>query len=402
MATPKKGTIHLGRGVTVTPPKPGNNDWRVRWKEPGQTGWPERTAKTQELAVEIGTAIASRLGGGFTAEDGDRTVGELARNYLAHLAQDPSKAAYLRRQTNIIDKHVLPARTSTGRKMEDVTVARWSGADCLDVMARARGNGLAASTLQNVGSTMRSLVTRAHMLRWLPRTEDPMAGVKYAVAGSIQGAATEYIPRDSLPTDTDVLLLVKGFHVTDYPRLSVMAQLISQGGPRWGESIALRPMDIDFERREISITRSVDEDDDFRVKAPKNNKRRTTIFAPSLAGPLRDLCEVVRESEGPDGLLFPGPDGRFMRRTYGRRRFIRAAAAGGWETIPNSTKLPSTRWLWHDLRHYAACWMLFDVGLDVAKVSRFLGHHSTSFTWNRYVGVRGDAVADALTLTEAF
>lgn len=352
--------------------------------------------------MEIGEQVVRRLSGGFTMEDGERTVGELAQNYLDHLATNPDHAAFLRKQEPKMRKWILPTRTSTGRKMQDVPVAKWAGADCLDVMSRARAAGLAPSTLQDVGAAMRALVTRAWMLRWLPRTEDPMAGVKYSVAGTIQGQANSFIPRDTLPTEDDVRLLIKGFHAIHRPRLAVMAQLLSQGGPRWSEAIALRPIDIDFARRQLAIVRAVDEEDDFRIKTPKNKKQRTTIFALSTVEPLRDLCEMVRETDGPEGLLFPGPNGGFMKRTWGRQRFIRAAQAAGWETFPNTTVYPATRWLWHDLRHYAACWMLFDVGLDVAKVSLFLGHRSTSLTMNRYVGVRGDAVADALELTEGF
>lgn len=35
-----------------------------------------------------------------------------------------------------------------------------------------------------------------------------------------------------------------------------------------------------------------------------------------------------------------------------------------------------TRALWHphDLRHVAACWMLFDLRLDAVVVARMLGH----------------------------
>lgn len=61
-----------------------------------------------------------------------------------------------------------------------------------------------------------------------------------------------------------------------------------------------------------------------------------------------------------------------------------------------------TRSLWHphDLRHVAACWMLFDLGLDAAVVARMLGHSNPAFTLSRYVGVRTGADAATNELTE--
>ena len=59
-------------------------------------------------------------------------------------------------------------------------------------------------------------------------------------------------------------------------------------------------------------------------------------------------------------------------------------------------------WRPHDLRHVAACRMLFDVGIDAAMVSRMLGHANPAFTLSRYVGVRAGAAAATNALTEAW
>lgn len=59
-------------------------------------------------------------------------------------------------------------------------------------------------------------------------------------------------------------------------------------------------------------------------------------------------------------------------------------------------------WHPHDLRHVAACWMLFDVGIDGAQVARMLGHANAAFTLSRYVGVRSGADATTNGLTEGW
>lgn len=62
----------------------------------------------------------------------------------------------------------------------------------------------------------------------------------------------------------------------------------------------------------------------------------------------------------------------------------------------------SAKWSPHDLRHVAACWMLFDLELDPAVVAEKLGHADPSFTVNRYVGVRGDPDAAAMHVTDSW
>jgi integrase len=62
----------------------------------------------------------------------------------------------------------------------------------------------------------------------------------------------------------------------------------------------------------------------------------------------------------------------------------------------------SAAWHPHDLRHVAACWLLFDVGLDPAVVSALLGHANAAFTLSRYVGVRGDLISRVTTATDAW
>ena len=51
-------------------------------------------------------------------------------------------------------------------------------------------------------------------------------------------------------------------------------------------------------------------------------------------------------------------------------------------------------WDWKSLRHTAATWQLSapptGLGLDEVAVSTVLGHSSSTFTWDRYVGTLGD------------
>lgn len=97
--------------------------------------------------------------------------------------------------------------------------------------------------------------------------------------------------------------------------------------------------------------------------------------------------------------------------THARRRITAADAAGWTMTRPlqkSATKGGGWRltgaalWTPHDLRHVAACWMLFDLGLDPAVVAAKLGHADPSFTVKRYVGVRGDPDSAAMSVTDSW
>lgn len=65
-----------------------------------------------------------------------------------------------------------------------------------------RANRDASDALvHDIGGAKRGVVTHARRLRWLTRLgEDPMWMVRYAKTASVQGEASIYVPRASLPT----------------------------------------------------------------------------------------------------------------------------------------------------------------------------------------------------------
>ncbi len=132
------------------------------------------------------------------------------------------------------------------------------------------------------------------------------------------------------------------------------------------------------------------------MKTTKNKQKRSSLFPASLRNDLAEHVERVRQECGDQALLFPRPDGEPAERRQFLRLWTRAARDAAWPmrspTVAN--------WHPHDLRHVAACWMLFDVGIDAATVSLMLGHANPAFTLSRYVGVRVGAAAMTNALTE--
>lgn len=224
--------------------------------------------------------------------------------------------------------------------------------------------------------------------------------VRYSARAEHQGEAVGFVPRDSLPNDAQCQALFDVLVDGGAAPWALAMRLAHRCGARWGELIALRPCDLDTApHRVVRIHRAVEQSGrGFALKVPKNAQKRTTIFPASLSEDLALHAEAVRIEHGDTGLLFPGRDGGFAERRQFLRLWHRAAKAAAWPIRSESAPL----WRPHDLRHVAACWMLFDVGLDPAHVARMLGHATPAFTLSRYVGVRTGAEAVANGLTEGW
>jgi integrase len=362
-------------------------------------------AKARELEVFIAQSAPIRDPG----DAGPRTVERLAARY----AEDHLSGLSLRfreKQTYLLDCWVLP-------RLGARTVTAWTPADSAAVIAAVRRAGGSDALVQDVGAVMRALVTHARRLRWLTaQSESPMWMVRYAQTATIQGAASIYMPRSSLPTDEQCAALFAAIEGLGHRRWAIAMRLCHRAGLRWGELIALQAHDIEFEpARVVHVRRAVEQPTGgpARLKAPKNGKVRTSIFPKSLVDDLAELVDDTIDRDGPEGLLFPSASGRLIRRSNFQQVWIRAADTPGW---PMTTPLRRTAgygqtnkgWRWtgaaqwspHDLRHVAACWMLFDLDLDPAVVADKLGHADPNFTIRRYIGIRGNPDCAAMAVTE--
>lgn len=94
------------------------------------------------------------------------------------------------------------------------------------------------------------------------------------------------------------------------------------------------------------------------------------------------------QGPGSDDLLFPGDDGRHLKRSHPTSGwFIKAVAESG---VPHTTP--------HDLRHTAAS-LAVSAGANVKAVQKMLGHASAAMTLDIYADLFDDdleAVAIAL------
>lgn len=136
-------------------------------------------------------------------------------------------------------------------------------------------------------------------------------------------------------------------------------------GLRRGEGFALRPRDINWSQRELTVARS------------KSGRPRTISIHPGLVPVLESLC-------GPRWVL-PGVDNRNKAALNYYRRFVRARERAGMD------------WLHvHDLRHTAATWLL-EAGASLPVIRDFLGH-STCHQSEVYANVSATTIRSAVEL----
>lgn len=408
----KKPLAQFEHGTRIYAPSSGDTRYRVVTKDPtsGERIFVkcsnEETARAKARELEQFISLAAPI----RDKTGRRTVDRLAHRYLLEHASGLS-TRFREKQTYLLNRWILPV-------IGERTVTAWTPGESAAVLAAARAAGCSDSTVQDIGGAMRALVTHARRLRWLTaQSEDPMWLVRYAKSGTIQGAASTYVPRSSLPVDEECNALFAAMEDLGYPAWATAMRLKHRSGLRWGELIALQAGDLNLELRVVQVDRAVEQPAKGAptLKAPKNGKTRTTIFPRSLTAELEALVEATLMERGTSGLLFTTTTGGIVRRSNFQPIWIRAADAAGWPMTTPLTRSAgygaankgwrwtgAAKWTPHDLRHVAACWMLFDLKLDAAVVADKLGHSDPTFTIRRYVGVRGDANEAARQATEAW
>jgi integrase len=388
----RKPLVTFEFGTRIYSPSEAERRYRIIAKDPSGgrifqkfASEDEARARARQLEAMLASSVILPSRGSAPT-----TVAQLTELYAASLGSRSTR--YAERQKSLLRHWVTPV-------IGDRRLVGWTPADSERVLDRARQR-LAPATVQNVGACMRALVTFAYKNRWLARESDPMWLVRYSAHPDVQGQAVGFIPRASLPTDQDCQRFFDALESLDQPVWALAMRLKHRSGARWGELIALRPVDLDFEpQRVLRIHRAVEQSArGMSIKTTKNRQQRVSTFPASLVADLRQRARDVDRAAGPQGLLFPGTNRGFANRRIFQRTWIRGAQKADWPMRSPTSAV----WHPHDLRHVAACWLLFDVGLDPAVVSALLGHANAAFTLSRYVGVRGDLTSTVTIATDAW
>ncbi len=148
-------------------------------------------------------------------------------------------------------------------------------------------------------------------------------------------------------------------------------------GARRGELMSLKWDDIDFDRNEITISSDSSKSGRGR-RIPMTLEVRSCFEAFRLGGNTEG--EVFRQGNGKCWSQFP---------KYRWKKALRAAG------IADSREERLENFNFHDLRHTAATLML-EAGVELAVISRILGHSSLSITLKHYSHITRPMQQDAV------
>ena len=140
-------------------------------------------------------------------------------------------------------------------------------------------------------------------------------------------------------------------------------------GLRWGEAIALRPIDIDPAKGTILVARSISEvGGEFTIQDTKTHKARIIVI-PEM---LRDELVVLSMTKEPEELLF-SRNGKYLSNSMFHQYVYKPAI--------KQSGIPKVNL--HDLRHTTASIAIAN-GANVLVLARMLGHSTPTMTLNIY------------------
>jgi integrase len=264
-----------------------------------------------------------------------------------------------------VDRHLLPslaAKRVSHINVDDI-------ADLIDSLAaRGRAPRTIAGAVATLGSILRYSLRRGYI------TDNPLLRLE---AGERPRPARR--PRRALGQEEIARLL--GACAPRYRPLIVTALYT---GMRISELLALTWADVDFEAGVIHVRAQLSRAHrgiPARRVAPKTAAAiRDIPLVDQLARLLREQWRVTAFGEPSDYLFVTSQRTPLGHRNVEGRALQHATAEAGLAPVH-----------FHDLRHTFASHLIIELGLDVAQVSRILGHASIATTLNVYTHLFDDA-----------
>jgi integrase len=321
--------------------------------ELGQLAAPDRTTFA-ELAETWLAGFEAQVAAG---ERGERTL----ENYRYHL-----------------DKNLLP--TLGRRHLQEITTD-----DCARLVCELRSRGLAAKTIAGALVPLGRILALA--LRRGLINEIPLRRLEASERPRVQ-------KREQRVLNHDQIASLLGACLPSYRPLLATALY---SGMRLSELLGLTWGDLDLSEGLIQVryqlSRAREDRAARRVRLKTAAAVREIPLLPQLAALLKQHKLASPHSRESDYVFCTALGTPLSARNVERRGLGRAADRAGL----NPDELPRLRV--HDLRHTFASHLIVDLSLDVAQVSKILGHARPSITLDTYTHLF-DRAADAADIRE--
>jgi integrase len=269
-----------------------------------------------------------------------------------------------------LDRNLLPA---LGRR----AIASLTVDDVAELLHELRRTGRSAKTSSSALATLQSVMRFARRCGWI--VADPV----------------ELLEHDERPRPTQRRQRVLGraeiarLLAACAPRDRLMIATVLYTGLRISEMLGLVWDDVDFAAGVIHVRAQLSRAHrgaPARRIAPKTPASvRDIPLVPQLARLLSAHRQQSRFARGADWVFATARGTPYGHRNVSRRALGRAAQLAGL----NDDGWPRVRF--HDLRHTFASHLIIDLGLDVAQVSRVLGHARITITLDIYTHLFEDA-----------
>jgi integrase len=361
--------VRVERGIYLLP----NRKYAVCCRRAGRLWY-------RTVGPDLGAARSQRRALVAAAEAGvapaaprlrfDTVAGWWLERFAAKVAAGERHPRTLEAHRYQLDRHLLPALGP--RRIASITVD-----DVAELLDRLRGKGCSPKTSASAVATLQSVMRFARRRGWI--VADPVERLEHDERPRPERRRQRVLGR---PEIERLLALCS-------PRDRLMVATVLYTGLRISEMLGLVWDDVDFAAGVIHVRAQLS-----RAHRAAPARR----VPPKTAASVRDIPLVVQlarllaahrqASPFPrkaDWVFATSRGTPYGHRNVSRRVLARAAQRAGL----NDASWPPLRF--HDLRHTFASHLIVDVGLDVAQVSRILGHARITITLDTYTHLFEDA-----------
>ena len=355
--------------------------------------------KAEADAIHAQAAEEYRITGSYISRSGSPTFAQVAEEFLEHQATNRLQGRHVaageiaNKRTNVRHLNKLPYRGST---LAETKVADIRLGEVQNTLVPALFAKRANKTNRNIFAVFGQVIKFAMVAEYLlhdplmvnqgnnktgielplPDEADKIDAIGERISKSIINQILDAAgPALDAPIDLgddDEQVAMRKYKRRFFARLLIA---VARGtGIRAGEQAALRWPEVHLDRNVIDIKFSRKKDGTIGRPKTKAGVRQIEL-APDLVAALRVWKALQPAKEAANGYVFANEDGNMnLDNSNWRNRVLHAAC----------DKAGVERIRWHDLRHFFASVLIFDLQESEIVIASVMGHKNAAFTREQY------------------